>query len=473
MVFSSPIFLFYFLPVVLLAYYLLRKHIVLQNLILFVSSLLFYFWGEKEHSILVLISILINYNVGLLLSKQGTQTAQKITLATGIILNLSILLYFKYYNFFINDFLTYFNLATPLEESDKIHLPLGISFFTFHGITYITDIYRREAQVSKNLLNVSLYTLFFPQLIAGPIVRYTDISQQLVKREIKNSQVNSGIKRFIIGLAKKIIIANSLGRIVDAIYTLEIAHLSPALIWFGIAVFALQLYYDFSGYSDMAIGLARMTGFEFKENFNFPFAARSLTDLWTRWHISLTTFFRNYVYIPLGGNKKGAARTYSNLLFVFFLTGLWHGPSWNCILWGLVTGFFLVMEKLFLRKWIEKLPYFLANIYTLLLFIIALMIFKIDCGEHLADVLSKAFFIHTASTKIYFPSFYLTPDLYFILFVAIVFSYPVHQSKVYLALHQRISRIPYLNDLMYISLLLLTVCIMSSSTYNPFIYFKF
>ena len=473
MVFSSPIFLFYFLPVVLLAYYLLRKHIVLQNLILFVSSLLFYFWGEKGYSILVLISILINYNVGLLLSKQGTQTAQKITLASGIILNISILLYFKYYNFFINDFLTYFNLATPLEESDKIHLPLGISFFTFHGITYITDIYRREAQVSKNLLNVSLYTLFFPQLIAGPIVRYTDISQQLVKREIKNSQVNSGIKRFIIGLAKKIIIANSLGRIVDTIYTLEIADLSPALIWFGIAVFALQLYYDFSGYSDMAIGLARMTGFEFKENFNFPFAARSLTDLWTRWHISLTTFFRNYVYIPLGGNKKGAARTYGNLLFVFFLTGLWHGPSWNCILWGLVTGFFLVMEKLFLRKWIDKLPYFLANIYTLLLFIIALMIFKIDCGEHLTDVLSKAFFIHTASTQIYFPSFYLTPDLYFILFVAIVFSYPVHQSKVYLAIHQRTSRIPYLNDMMYISLLLLTVCIMSSSTYNPFIYFKF
>ena len=364
-------------------------------------------------------------------------------------------------------------MSEPLTDSEKIHLPLGISFFTFHGITYITDIYRREARVSKNLLSVSLYTLFFPQLIAGPIVRYTDISKQLESRNIYPSQINRGIRRFIIGLAKKIIIANSLGRIADEIYKLEIADLSPSLIWFGIAIFALQLYYDFSGYSDMAIGLANITGFEFKENFNFPFSARSLTDLWTRWHISLTSFFRNYVYIPLGGNKKGNARTYVNLLFVFFLTGLWHGPSWNCILWGLFTGLFLVLEKLFLRKWIDRLPYLLANVYTLFLFITALMIFKIERGEQLADVLSKAFFIHTESNHIYYPRYYLTPDLYCILGIAILFAYPIHLSNAYQTIQRVVSSIPFLKEMIYILLFILCLCIMSSSIYNPFIYFKF
>lgn len=473
MVFSSPIFLFYFLPVILMICFLTRRYIVLQNTFLFLGSLLFYFWGEKEYAILVLISILINYTIGLLIEQSKSGFHRKWILATGLIIHILILVYYKYFNFFINDFLSYFNLSIPMDDMDKIHLPLGISFFTFHGITYIVDIYRREAEASRNLLNVSLYTLFFPQLIAGPIVRYTEIHQQLQHREIKNSQINEGVRRFIIGLAKKIIIANSLGRISDAIFKLELADLSPQLIWFGIIVFALQLYYDFSGYSDMAIGLAKMVGFEFSENFNFPFSAPSLTELWKRWHISLTSFFRNYVYIPLGGNQLGLGRMYFNLLFVFVLTGLWHGPSWNCILWGLFTGIILVIEKIFLSKWLTKLPYLIANMYTIFMFVTALLIFKIERGEQLADVLQKAFLIYTESNHIYSPGYYITPDIALILGLAILFSYPIHLSQYYVRIESKMSNFPLIRQGLFILLFLLTLSIMASSTYNPFIYFKF
>ncbi len=473
MVFSSPIFLFYFLPVILLICFLTKRAIALQNAFLFLGSLLFYFWGEKEYAILVLISILVNYSTGILIEQNKSDRGRKWILAIGLIVHLSILIYFKYYNFFINDFLSYFNLGIATNEINKIHLPLGISFFTFHGITYIVDIYRKEADPSRNLLNVSLYTLFFPQLIAGPIVRYTDIHRQFLERNVTKAQLNLGVQRFIIGLAKKIIIANSLGRISDAIFKLEMADLSPQLIWFGIFIFAMQLYYDFSGYSDMAIGLAKMVGFEFNENFNFPYSARSLTDLWKRWHISLTNFFRNYVYFPLGGNKLGVWRMYFNLIFVFVLTGLWHGPSWNCIRWGLSTGLFLVMEKLFLGKLLSKLPYLIANLYTFFIFTTALLIFKIERGDLLADVLQKAFFITTESNHIFFPLYYITPDIALIIILAILFSYPIHLSELYIKLSHSIRKVPIVKQVLYILLFFITLSMMASSTYNPFIYFKF
>jgi alginate O-acetyltransferase complex protein AlgI len=472
MVFSSPIFLFYFLPVVLLFTYLFRRNLTAQNVVLFISSLIFYFWGEKEYTILVLLSVLINYSIGYGLSKPYPARVLKRILVAGILINLSILLYYKYYNFFINDFLSYFGFSEPLAAADHIHLPLGISFFTFHGITYIVDLYRNEADRNHSFLTVSLYTLFFPQLIAGPIVRFTDISRQLTERNIQMQQVQSGVRRFVIGLAKKILIANALGRVADHVYALEIADLSPQLIWFGIGIFALQLYYDFSGYSDMAIGLARIFGFEFKENFNFPYAATSLSDLWKRWHISLTTFFRNYVYFPLGGSQLGEGRTYVNLIVVFFLTGLWHGPSWNCILWGLFTGVFIVLEKVALGKFIQKWPAILANIYTLFLFITALMIFKIEDGQFLAEILSKAFLIETESSGLYHPTYFMTNDVYVILAIAIFFAYPVHQ----LSISKRIASWPLFTlyrDVVYACLFLLSITMMAASTYNPFIYFKF
>jgi alginate O-acetyltransferase complex protein AlgI len=473
MVFSSPIFLFYFLPIILLLCYFTRRRIALQNILLFVSSLVFYFWGEKEYAILVLISILINFTCGALISHYEDEKMRKWMLSIGLLLNLSILIYFKYFNFLTHELLVYFNFGEALDPADKIHLPLGISFFTFHGITYIVDIYRREAAASRSLMNMSLYTLFFPQLIAGPIIRYTDIHRQLSVRFANNARINQGVKRFIIGLAKKIIIANTLGRISDAIFKLQIADLSPQLIWFGIFIFALQLYYDFSGYSDMAIGLAKMVGFDFSENFNFPYSARSLTDLWKRWHISLTTFFRNYVYIPLGGNKLGTGRTYFNLLFVFFLTGLWHGPSWNCILWGLFTGAFLILEKLFLGKWLLRLPYLIANLFTFFIFITALLIFKIEQGEQLADVLSKAFLVNTESNHLYFPAYYLTPDVTTVMLIAVLFAYPLHVSLWYQKLQAMLQKIPFAKDAVYIFIFLITLSMMASSTYNPFIYFKF
>lgn len=472
MVFSSPVFLFYFLPVVLLLAQLFRTRLTLQNTLLFVASLVFYFWGEKEYTVLVLFSVLLNFFIGHWLGRTTAERNRRIILGLGLVVNLSLLIYYKYYQFFATEFLAYFGWGDALPAAERIHLPLGISFFTFHGITYIVDLYRGEARKAGSFLDVSLYTLFYPQLIAGPIVRYAAISEQLNGRQQRAEQVNSGVRRFIIGLAKKIILANSLGRVADEVYALQVTDLSPSLIWFGISIFALQLYYDFSGYSDMAIGLARMVGFEFRENFRFPYAARSMSDLWKRWHISLTDFFRNYLYIPLGGSRGGLFRTCLNLLIVFTLTGLWHGPSWNCILWGLFTGLCIVAEKLWLGRWIDKLPYFFANLYALFLFITALMIFKIENGEYLREILAKAFFLDPGTTGIYAPSYFLTPDMYLIIPVSVLLAYPIHEWPWVSSLFARVGH-GWLRECALAGLFLLTCSIMAASTYNPFIYFKF
>lgn len=467
MVFSSPIFLFYFLPFVLLLYYFVRGNIGRQNIVLFFSSLLFYFWGEKQYVILVLFSIAVNYAFGHFISSSANERKKLWILGIGIVTNLSLLLYYKYFDFLISAF-----FQTPIQHS--VHLPLGVSFFTFHGLTYIIDIYRKDAIAAKSPMNVGLYILFFPQLIAGPIVRYKDIDEQLNERQITNEKRYEGIRRFIIGFAKKICIANSMGAVADAIYELPAHDVSPALAWLAILCYTLQIYFDFSGYSDMAIGLAKLFGFEFVENFNFPYAARSIQEFWRKWHISLSNFFRDYVYIPLGGNRKGTVRIYLNLLLVFFLTGLWHGASWNYILWGMLHGFFLLIERIGWGKCLEKLPRIVGHIYTLFVVMIAWVFFRIEDLGEANTIVQKLLFINRESSGVFSPAYYLRTDVLLMLILGILLSFPI--QKIRQSFWPLSTKKPYKKlcmDMFYILLFLYSLSIMSASTYNPFIYFRF
>ncbi len=467
MVFSSPIFLFYFLPFILLLYYFVRGNIGLQNIVLFFSSLLFYFWGEKQYVVLVLFSIAVNYVYGYLISLSTHEIRKAWILGIGIVTNLSLLLYFKYFDFFLSTL-----LHEPIRHT--VHLPLGISFFTFHGLTYIIDIYRKDAVAAKSPMNVGLYILFFPQLIAGPIVRYRDIDQQLNHREVSNAKLYEGIRRFIIGFAKKICIANTLGSVADAIYQLPNQDMSPALAWLASLCYTLQIYFDFSGYSDMAIGLAKLFGFEFVENFNFPYAARSLQEFWRKWHISLSTFFRDYVYIPLGGNRKGPYRVYLNLLIVFFLTGLWHGASWNYIIWGMMHGCFLLIERLGFTKILDRLPRWFGHVYTLFVVMVAWVLFRIESVHKAKEILYKMFFIDRSYSHAFTPAYYLRNDVVVMLVLGIILSFPIQKLAVnHFNVQTSHPAKKILMDGFYILLFLLSLSILSASTYNPFIYFRF
>jgi alginate O-acetyltransferase complex protein AlgI len=378
MVFSSTIFLYVFLPVALLLNFAAPRQ--WRNAILLVLSLLFYAWGGVSYSLLMAGSILINYVTGLSIEKARSNGKEKRALTIGVILNLALLCYFKYLAFFIENINSVF--SEPLWKVPSIVLPIGISFYTFHGISYIVDVYRQKSEAQKSLTNLSLYITFFPQLVAGPIIRYHDIWQQLTHRKIDIEKFASGIERFIIGLAKKVLLANTFAIAADDIFGYNAEMLSTHAAWLGIISYTLQIYFDFSGYSDMAIGLARMFGFDFKENFNLPYIARSIQDYWRRWHISLSTWFRDYLYIPLGGNRAGEARTYLNLFIVFLCTGFWHGASWNFIVWGLLHGLFIILERLGLNRFLEKMPGIVSHAYTLLIVVFAWVFFRADDLGH-------------------------------------------------------------------------------------------
>ncbi len=346
MVFSSITFLFFFLPVFLMGYLGVGKKG--RNLFLLLASLFFYLWGEQLFVLVMLASIVMNYFFGLLLDRVGIQgsRAGKFLLAAALVANLGMLVFFKYANFAVDNLnllLSWLNM--PLMHLHKVHLPIGISFFTFQAMSYLIDLYRQEYKAQKNPLYLGLYISLFPQLIAGPIVRYSDIAEHIKKRTVSLHDFACGAERFVFGLGKKILIANPMGLMADHIFAMQAELLSTGTAWLGITCYTLQIYFDFSGYSDMAIGLGRMFGFHFLENFNYPYISRSIREFWRRWHISLSTWFRDYLYIPLGGNRHGNNRTSLNLLIVFLLCGLWHGASWNFILWGLMYGFFLVAER--------------------------------------------------------------------------------------------------------------------------------
>jgi alginate O-acetyltransferase complex protein AlgI len=479
MLFSSPIFLYFFLPITLLCYFLSPKKI--KNYTLLLSSLIFYGWGGISFLLLLLTSVLINYVSGILVSNSKTAKGKKNVLAIGVVLNLLLLLYFKYANFFVENL----NLISPVElKISKIILPIGISFFTFQAMSYLIDVYRGTANVQKNFAKLMLYVSLFPQLVAGPIVRYKDVAEQIDERRVTFDKFTSGIRRFMLGLMRKVLIANPMAVIADQAFSTNPDLLTPAMAWLGIIAYSIQIYYDFAGYSDMAIGLGRMFGFEFLENFNFPYFAKSVKDFWHRWHISLSTWFKDYVYIPLGGNRFGEGRTYLNLTIVFLVTGFWHGAAWNFVVWGMIHGLFLILERHLLKSTLKVLPTFIQRTYTLLVVMIAWVFFR---ANNIFDAWAYLKTMFGVNRSVFYNNrVFEFIDLQTILIftIAVLGSTPVLQkinvlwntynlrSKndfSFYSLHlYQLSMIVFLT----VGLLLSTMMLISNS-YNPFIYFRF
>jgi alginate O-acetyltransferase complex protein AlgI len=377
MLFSSPIFLFYYLPVLLALYSLLPR--TARNGLLLIASLNFYAWGEQGYILVLVASIGLNYLFGLGVDHLAGRRAVTAMIALAVIVNLGLLGVFKYANFFVDN-VNHLRAAWQLEplQVASVHLPLGISFFTFHALSYVIDIYRRQVRALRNPVDFALYISFFPQSIAGPIVRYHDVADQLAERSITREGLAEGVRRFILGLGKKMLIANSLAAPADAIFGLAADQLTTPLAWLGLLCYTLQIYFDFSGYSDMAIGLARMFGFQFPENFAYPYVARSITEFWRRWHISLSTWYRDYLYIPLGGNRCRAGRVYANLVIVFCLCGLWHGASWTFVAWGLFHGSFLVIERLGLGRLLARAWTPIGHVYALAVVMLGWVLFRAE-----------------------------------------------------------------------------------------------
>ncbi len=374
MLFSSITFLFFFLALVLGCYYIVPRF--LKNAVLLVFSLVFYAWGEPVYVFLMLASIVVAYITGILCDKERFKSKLPlVSMILAVVWNMGLLLFFKYTDFFINNANSFMHLdLKPLG----LTLPIGISFYSFQTLSYVIDVYRGEVKPQKNFLNLATYVTLFPQLIAGPIVRYQTIEEQLSSRKESLSQFSRGVKRFAVGLGKKVILANNIGALFTAISSAPQSQQSVAASWMGIIAYTFQIYFDFSGYSDMAIGLGKMFGFDFLENFNYPYISDTITEFWRRWHISLSSWFRDYVYIPLGGNRRGKVRQCVNIMIVWFLTGFWHGANWNFMLWGVYFGVILLCEKLFLLKALKKLPALIRHIYALLLIVIGWGIFAFE-----------------------------------------------------------------------------------------------
>jgi len=471
MVFSSMTFLWIFLPILLGLYFIVKEK-KYRNFILLIFSLLFYAWGEPKYIVLMLLSIFINYILGILLDETQTKAERRFVLISAIVFNLGLLGYFKYFNFITTNINNIFKTSITAKN---IVLPIGISFYTFQIMSYIIDLYRGDIKVQKNILNLALYISFFPQLVAGPIVKYHDIEEQLNNRVITIEKFANGIKRFTYGLSKKVILANSLGYMADSIFDSSIEIINMPIAWLGVICYTLQIYFDFSGYSDMAIGLGKMFGFEFMENFNLPYISQSITEFWRRWHISLSTWFKEYLYIPLGGNRKGKLRTYINLGIVFFATGFWHGAAWNFIVWGLYNGFFLIIERIKLKELLDKNRFkFLNHIYSLLVIVVGWVLFR-------AKDLNSAF--EYLKVMFTFENFEYYFDLtkiinmknILIIIIAILFSGVL--QKIFAKLKNREKIIEfyekYLEIIVILILLFICILMLVNNTYNPFIYFRF
>ncbi len=468
MVFSSLEFLFFYLPAVLLIYFLIpARYLAARNFALLALSLLFYGWSEPSYIWIMLLSIAIDYTCGRLVGKYKSSSPKKAkaALIVSVILNLSILGFFKYADFVIQNLslIPIFSDLKPLG----ISLPVGISFYTFQTMSYTLDIYLGEARVQKNVASFGAYVTMFPQLIAGPIVRYRDVDAQLRKRSHTRDDAARGIKRFVCGLAKKVLLANTAGVFYES-FVKGVAD-TPSVLgaWLGIIFFAFQIYFDFSGYSDMAIGLGYIMGFKFPENFNYPYISKSITDFWRRWHITLSTWFREYVYIRLGGNRKGTFRTFINLLIVWFLTGLWHGASWNFVLWGLYFAALLIVEKAFLGKLLAKLPQFISHIYTLIFVVFGWFIFIYCDLENPTQYLTSLFTAPIVSASAVYD---LARSLLFLVILALGSTHLPH--KLYCELKDKTVFKVIMCILLPITILLCTAYLVDSS-YNPFLYFRF
>ncbi len=466
MLFSSIPFLYYFLPCVLLLYFLAPKP--LKNTVLLLSSLVFYAWGEPVYVFLMLATVLSGYVFGLLIARFRGRAAAKVFMLLSVIAFLAILGYFKYADFFIANFARVTGLSVPLLH---LALPIGISFYTFQILSYTIDVYRGNVAAQKNPINLAAYVSLFPQLIAGPIVRYADVEKQLTGRTHSFEKCAAGIRRFIFGLAKKILIANTLGELCDAFHLAS--DKSVLFYWLFAIAYMLQIYFDFSGYSDMAIGLGKLFGFDFLENFNYPFIASSITDFWRRWHMSLGTWFRDYVYIPMGGNRVSKGRFVLNIFTVWFLTGFWHGAEWNFIVWGVYFGVLLLVEKFFLLKYLDKLKG-VRHVYVLFLVAISFAIFSANgLGEAIECVggLFGAGGIPLTSAS----WLYQLKNYGFLLLIAVFAATPLPkkcmaylQTKRGGAVALQVLEIPFL-----LFLLLAATAFLADGSFNPFLYFRF
>lgn len=458
MVFSSITFLFYFLPLTLFCYFFSPNKF--KNFILLAFSLIFYAWGEPIYILVMLFSCIFDYINARLIDKYRGTLKSKLVLICSISINLSILAFFKYTDFAIsifNDvFYTNYNLL-------NITLPIGISFYTFQTMSYTIDVYRNEAPIQKNIISLGAFVTLFPQLVAGPIVRYSDIALQLNQRDHSIDKIYDGIYRFILGLSKKVILANNLGIIWTNIKFLPSNSISTFTAWLGIICFTLQIYFDFSGYSDMAIGLGKVFGFDFLENFNYPYISKSITEFWRRWHISLGIWFRDYVYIPLGGNRCSKSRWFFNIFVVWFLTGLWHGASFNFILWGLYFGLILILEKLFILNLLNKTPNFINHIYVIFLVIISFVIFDITSMIDMFNYFKAMFnFNNVLIDKTFY--YYLVPNTLLLVF-AVLASTPFIKTIL--------NKFKSLRFIILISGLILSTAFLIDSSFNPFLYFRF
>lgn len=463
MVFSSMLFLWLFLPVTIIGYYLIRDRY--RNILLLMASLIFYAWGEPVYIFLMIFSILVNWVAGLMIDRDPSH--KKLILLLDIAFNIGLLGYYKYSNFIIDSINNIFHTSLNHRE---IALPIGISFFTFQILSYIIDLYRGEYKAQKNVIRLALYISFFPQLIAGPIVKYRDINEQLQNRKLSTEKMAAGVRRFMYGLSKKVIIANTLAKSVDQIYGLNKQDLTGWMAWMAAIFYTLQIYYDFSGYSDMAIGLGKMFGFEFQENFLYPYTSFSIQDFWRKWHISLSSWFREYIYIPLGGNRKGEFRTYLNLSIVFFVTGLWHGAGVTFVLWGLYHGFFSILERLGLNKFWGKFKA-IGHIYALLIVNFGWVLFRADTISQALSFMKRMLlpWKYTHTSVIYQE---MIPNSVLFFATAGIIGSGLIQS---LLEKSNICRLKYSYFELILCSALFIICIsmLAGNSYNPFIYFRF
>ncbi|MBE6072327.1 MAG: MBOAT family protein [Clostridium butyricum] len=489
MVFSSILFLFRFLPIALICYYLTPMKY--KNSVLTILSLIFYSWGEGKYFLIMIASILVDYSAGIFIYKYRKYKRKGISiLCLSLIFNLGILFIFKYLNFFIENINTIFNLAL---SKVNITLPLGISFYTFQTMSYSIDVYKGKVKPEKNIINFAAFVTLFPQLIAGPIVKYSDIQKEIKHRNISFEQVQDGIEKFIFGLGRKVLIANNIGMLWTEVENTGFNNISTPLAWLGILAFSLQIYFDFSGYSLMAIGLGQMIGFNFRENFNYPYISRSISEFWRRWHITLGSWFKEYVYIPLGGNREGKVHTIINLFIVWTLTGLWHGASFNFILWGILFFILICIEKMGLINVLNKYRV-LSHIYTLFFLLIGWTIFAITDFENIRIYFTKLFIYNGGTEYIYYVRNYGIS-----LVIGIIFSLPI-ASNLYLKIENTLKlkstesiqikkkitfeemqksgsksavNIQIIRTVILMSIFIISIAYLVDETYNPFLYFRF
>ncbi|MCI9119581.1 MAG: MBOAT family protein [Flavonifractor sp.] len=467
MVFSSLYFLFLYLPIVLFAYYVTPLR--LRNGVLLVLNLIFYAWGEPVYILIMFASIAIDYTHGMLVERckqRGNERGARLAVASSVVFNLALLFFFKYWDFIAGSL-----AAVGLSFMPKLglRLPIGISFYTFQTMSYTIDVYRGDAKVQKNIINFGTFVTLFPQLIAGPIIKYKDLGEQIDQRSHSPEQFASGVQVFVVGLAKKVLLANNLGMLWDTYKALPASQLTTAGAWLGIIAFSLQLYFDFSGYSDMAVGLGRMLGFEFMRNFNYPYISRSVTEFWRRWHISLGTWFREYMYIPLGGNRVSRPRLFFNLLVVWAATGIWHGASWNFLLWGLYFAALLILEKAVLLRVLEKLPRALQHLYAIFLAVVSWAIFAVEDLEHLGVYLKAMFGFAQGGLADGAFRYHLVSYLP-VLLIAAVASTPLG-VKLWKRLPERPMKL--ILPVLLLAGLTLSTAYLVDATYNPFLYFRF